>query len=109
MPPAPPAWHILTCNWWGMSPEESTQLWGALARSRWSRPVALRQHLALVGSMRLDLDHLFLDILTPQETIRVIEDLVKEKQLRRHKATKLEEHILALVDATGQWKAEHLT
>jgi hypothetical protein len=100
----PPCWDRITQEWLGMPPREAQVFWAALARSRWSRPVQIRQQLSLIGAMRLDLVHVLLETLAPQELIGVIEDLCHERCLRRRQANRLEAYLFAQMTAEGQWR-----
>jgi hypothetical protein len=88
---------------------EAKAFWHALQRSRWSRATTLRQQLALAGHMRMDLDFLFLQQITPQTVMATLDDLVAERHLSRAKASQLQERVLALVDRHGEWLREHMT
>jgi hypothetical protein len=91
-------------EWWQVPVCDANRFWQALATSRYSRPTALRQHLALPGTVHMDLTYLVMHVLTPELAIDVVEDLVHELRLPRKVATRIEECILAQVTATGQWK-----
>jgi hypothetical protein len=84
-------------------------LWYALADAQASRAVTLRQQIALVGHVRIDLDHLCVKVVTPQNMVAVIEDLVREGQLRRAQGTHIEEALLQQVDRYGCWQGETWT
>jgi hypothetical protein len=84
-----------------MPPREAQVLWGALARSRYRRPVHLRQQLALVGAVPMDFEYLLLKVLAPQELIAAIEDLCHERRLRRRQASRIEQYVLVQVTAEG--------
>jgi hypothetical protein len=66
----------------------------------------LRQQLALVGHIPLDLTHLAQQILSPPATLAVIEDLVQERRLSRRQACGIEDRILAVVTGEGVWRGE---
>ena len=102
----PEAWTILSDKLWHLSLHQSKAFWFALAEARSTRPVALRQSLALVGTMPLDLEHLCSQLLTPAAVVAILEDLVRERQLRRSQATHIAETILHQVDARGHWRGE---
>ena len=91
-----------------MDADETRRFWHALERARYDRPTQMRRQFALVGFAKMDLDHLFLEVITPQYVVEIVEDLVRERQLRRLQATRLEEKILETVDAQGQWKGTAL-
>ena len=82
-------------------------LWGALSRSHWSEPIALRGaftfHKAEDVHNREYALWLLHEQLSPQRLIKVVEALVQEGRLERAIASRLEGAILARMTANGTW------
>lgn len=100
----PEAWLVLSETLWQLPAAEARMFWEALRRARYTRAVVFRQDIMLLGYMRLDVAHFIERRCTPAAVVHVIEALIHERQLRRKQGNRLEEYILAQVDAHGCWQ-----
>jgi hypothetical protein len=101
----PQGFTILQEELWRLSEGDQRAFWAALCRSRWWRPRAFRQALILVGAVRITEGALG-RLCAPDVVVATLEALVEERQLSRAKATRIEETMLASVQATGHWRGD---
>lgn len=91
----------------GVTKEDAYALWAALSRSNWSEAIALRGvftfHKAEDVHNREYALWLLHAQLSPRRLVRVLEELVQEKQLERATANRLKTAILARMTASGTW------
>jgi len=96
-------WQKLTQEWWLLPRGDAEAFWHALALSRWSEAVALRQTLTLPGSMPLDLEHLMQEVLAPERCMKLLDNLVAEHRLARACASRIQDQLLQQMSANGTW------
>ena len=102
----PPAYTLFVEQLWYLPTHQAKTFWFALAHSKFSRPVKLRQYLGFLGTMPTDTARIAEEILTPHMIMAVLEDLVTERQLRRVQATHIQETILQHVARYGHWEED---
>ena len=95
------AWTILAETVWELPLHQSRTFWDALAEARWALAVALRQHLGMAVTMRVDLAHLCRKVLSPAVVVAVLESLAHEDKLRCAQVSHIEESVLNQVDRHG--------
>ena len=106
----PRLWDCLTLKCLRIDAALARAWWQALVHARWSEAVAFRQGLLLFEQRPPsrqspeEVEAFWAVHLQPKQLIALIENLWKEGRLRRHRATMLEEHVLAMVQANGEWK-----
>jgi hypothetical protein len=100
------AWTILAETVWELPLHQSMTFWHALAAGRWARAVAVRQHLGVAVTIRVDLAHLCRKVLSPAVVVAVLEALAHEGKLRRAQVSHIEESILTQMDQYGCWRGE---
>jgi hypothetical protein len=111
-PDAPTLFRLIARQYWQLSPYDTTVLWAAIWRSRWSRAHELRQYLALVGGkvatsqgrIMLDTTQLLQRVLLPPAVMTLLEELYRERRLSRAQASHLQTCILQSVSKEGGWK-----
>jgi hypothetical protein len=101
----PPGLQILQEELWRLPEGDLKAFWWALTRARFVRPLMWRQQLGLVGTMRMT-EHGLGQLCHPPVLMAVIEALCLEGQLRRSQATRLEETMLAHIQANGHWHGD---
>jgi hypothetical protein len=111
-PPVPTLWRYLTEHWLSLEPGLARSWWFALAHAHWSVVVAWReQFLAFArqdGLVTADVvTDFFEQVATLAQLTHVLEVLMQEQVLLARDGKRLEEALLALADATGQWKHLH--
>jgi len=103
--PAPAWWPIFAQTWWGLTERDGTRLWEALASSRYTSVTSFRQQLTLGASgVGIDLEHMCTQTCSPAHVVEVLELLYHEGRLKRYEATRMQDQVLRLVDAAGQWR-----
>src|SRR4051794_38070612 len=102
----PETWLHLTTTLWGLPAHQGKTFWYALVDARFTRAVALRRHILLALQMRVDLEHLRRQVVTPATVMAALEALYNEGQLRRSQTTHIEECILAQTDKCGRWQGD---
>jgi hypothetical protein len=86
------------------------QGWQAVVRARWSVATAFRQDVLAFERrpvwQQLPGDaQVFLQLhMQPEQLMTLLENLVREQQLTRHKAGQIEEALLQSLTADGQWQ-----
>lgn len=90
-------------------PGDGAAWWHALARSRWSRPVQLRQ--TFIGQIVRDgpltperAQHFLTTQGHPATLLQILDDLEREAVLATACVRRLEEALLRQLDAQGQWR-----
>ena len=108
MPP-PPLWGCLT-RFLGLEPAEQQQWWRAVQQARWSQVVSWRLGLGLSAAQPTPAQlQAFLEgPAHPQQLMGVLEHLGKEGGLARALVHRLEEAILARMQADGTWRYDPL-
>jgi hypothetical protein len=92
-------------TFWGLSSSQTSHIWRALEQTNWSRPAGWKRALAAHGQIRVPLRAVLGDPrYAPYTVVNVVESLVREQRLTRAAAVPIEEHILAKVTDTGQWR-----
>ena len=106
----PPLWCFLCQDWLGLSRTQALRWWGVLSASQSPRAVAVRSAVlcnTVLGETPASLEHLVGRTVSPRVLIEMTEDLVREgERLTRAQANRVEEAILGLTTAAGDWKAE---
>jgi hypothetical protein len=107
--PPPALWGCLV-RFLGLTPAEQRQWWQAVQQARWSVVVSWRLALGLSPSQPTPLQlQAFLDgPAHPQQLMTVLEQLAQEGGLARPLVGRLEEAILARVQADGTWRYDPL-
>ena len=108
MPP-PPLWGCLT-RFLGLEPAEQQQWWRAVQQARWSQVVSWRLGLGLSPAQPTPMQlQAFLEgPAHPEQLMRVLEHLGKEGGLPLALVHRLEEAILARMQADGTWRYDPL-
>jgi hypothetical protein len=92
--------------WMNMPEDLASFVLAAVMESRYSRAQQLKQHLAIIQTVKVDLDHFFERVMSPEFTVKLLEDLHTEGLLTRAQVSQAELYALAVVDKDGQWKQE---
>jgi hypothetical protein len=111
----PPFWTFLCRRWLGLSNDLAYSWWNALGKSQWHEArtfhqAVLRydQHPAPAHRPAEDKTTMS-GLVAPGYLMQLVEDLVREKVLLRRDATKIEDGILARLDAAGEWREREST
>ena len=96
---------ILQEELWHLADEDLRRLWGALSRARFSRAVAFREQVRLMGVIRLS-GRALAPLCHAASLLAVLECLVHERLLSRRQCTQIEERLLRHIDRHGQWQGE---
>lgn len=109
----PRLWGWLTRTWCPLPASMAWTWWRAIARARWSasvewRTVFLAFDRRCTGRPNEHVVALFFhQHCAPQDLVTLIEALVQEQVLLRRDGRRIEEIVLGLCDAQGQWKQPH--
>lgn len=105
----PKLWRCLAQHVLRLDERHSWTWWRALTAARWQDSAAWReQFLAFAHreghTSAEDVEAFFRAHATPHRLVALIEDLIAERILLRRDGSRLEEQVLRLVQADGQWK-----
>ena len=98
------AWHSLSINYWGLSPDLSAEVWLALQRADAARSLlfAWNRMMRTVGDTA-QIVALLEGHLKPRNFCELLEVLVDEGHLSRRAVSDVEELLLARTDKHGRW------
>ena len=108
----PRFWTFLTRQWLGLDEGLAWNWWRAITKSSWEECGALRDTIVRCSTLPFPGQAMTADRMAfetqvePARLMGVLEDLATQHLLLRRDATKIQDAVLARLDAAGRWRHE---